>query len=149
MNDIKSNWVEKDSIVLKLICMNCSLPFGEHRNGDKGCPPFEAGVMPATYFRKEGYKQRLNFHPFKPEEVIKKLQLDLEKIKSERDEWIEKVNLNMETLRDRFAMAALTGLIGWTPPGCDPNPSTQEEAEGAYLYANAMLEARKSNESKK
>lgn len=52
------------------------------------------------------------------------------------------------TLRDRFAMAALTGLLakhgdaGWCPSG--EVTSIEGAAETAYAYANAMLEARKS-----
>ena len=45
------------------------------------------------------------------------------------------------TLRDQFAMAALTGLL--SDPERDAEPS--EYAECAYEYADAMLKARKEN----
>lgn len=41
------------------------------------------------------------------------------------------------TLRDRFAMAALTGLLA------DPNEDGKDVAKRAYGFADAMLEARK------
>jgi hypothetical protein len=41
------------------------------------------------------------------------------------------------TLRDQFAMAALTGLLA------DGNPSTDSNAKFAYQIADAMMEARK------
>lgn len=53
-----------------------------------------------------------------------------------------------ETLRDRFAMAALTGLLGkhgdagWCENG--EVTSIPGAAETVYEYADAMLEARKS-----
>ena len=50
-----------------------------------------------------------------------------------------KYMIEMATLRDQFAMAALTGLL--SDPERDAEPS--EYAECAYEYANAMLEARK------
>jgi 2,4-dienoyl-CoA reductase-like NADH-dependent reductase (Old Yellow Enzyme family) len=47
---------------------------------------------------------------------------------------------NQLTLRDRFAMAALTGMLAG-----DPNyPTTWEDAaDAAYLAADAMLAARR------
>jgi hypothetical protein len=43
------------------------------------------------------------------------------------------------TLRDRFAVAALQGMLADT--ACDPE--TTDAAHIAYSYADAMLEARK------
>jgi len=47
------------------------------------------------------------------------------------------------TLRDQFAMAALTGLL--TNPGClnQHPPAYADYAERVYKYADAMMEARK------
>jgi len=42
------------------------------------------------------------------------------------------------TLRDQFAMAALTGIVRGTPVA-----SAQVAASCAYVFADAMLEARK------
>jgi hypothetical protein len=49
-------------------------------------------------------------------------------------------NLKSEraTLRDQFAMAALTGITRGTPVS-----AAQSAATCAYLFADAMLEARK------
>ena len=48
--------------------------------------------------------------------------------------------LETKTLRDEFAMAALQGLMA----NPDNPPDTRREwAEEAYLYADAMMEARK------
>ncbi|WP_312126514.1 hypothetical protein [Brevundimonas sp.] len=44
-----------------------------------------------------------------------------------------------ETLRDRFAMAALTGLLA----AHSHRVSTGEWAKAAYRFADAMMEARK------
>ena len=41
------------------------------------------------------------------------------------------------TLRDQFAMAALTGILARRPT------SREDAAEEAYAYADAMMEARK------
>lgn len=47
----------------------------------------------------------------------------------------------MVTLRDQFAMAALTGLLS------DPTSSGHDGcAKAAYLYADAMMKARKAGE---
>jgi hypothetical protein len=54
----------------------------------------------------------------------------------ERDESND-IPLEMPTLRDQFAMAALTGLLA------DGNPSTDSNAKFAYQIADAMMEARK------
>lgn len=42
-------------------------------------------------------------------------------------------------LRDRFAMAALTGLLAFPAGGLDPN---RRLANLAYEYADAMMKAR-------
>lgn len=47
-----------------------------------------------------------------------------------------------KTLRDEFAMAALTGLIA-NPQNMN---ALKQNAEAAYRYADAMLEARKNKE---
>ena len=49
--------------------------------------------------------------------------------------------LKTPTLRDRFAMAALVGIIAHPDdaPGCKEGPTV---ARAAYYYADAMLEAR-------
>lgn len=46
-----------------------------------------------------------------------------------------------ETLRDRFAMAALTGLLAGRQRYS--TVTRRERAENAYKYADAMMEARK------
>lgn len=50
-------------------------------------------------------------------------------------------SIQSETLRDRFAMAALTGLLACRPP--HSTVTRKERAEYAYKYADAMMEARK------
>lgn len=75
------------------------------------------------------------------------------------EKWKTEAEKNEETLRDRFAMAAMQGIVSLY--GKDPIPSdfgTPEGNEGnkkycagllreavtlAYIYADAMLEARK------
>lgn len=62
------------------------------------------------------------------------------------EDWIE----TGLTLRDYFAGQALAGMGQWCP-GLDPywpNPEEvcRRKAEWAYRQADAMLEARKSNE---
>ena len=49
-----------------------------------------------------------------------------------------KIILDNETMRDRFAMAALTGLLA-----CPNAPYSSTYATKAYELADAMLEARK------
>ena len=44
------------------------------------------------------------------------------------------------TLRDQFAMAALTGMFAGRPPGELP---AEDWAAAAYAWADAMIEARK------
>ncbi len=51
----------------------------------------------------------------------------------------------MKTLRDEFAAHALQGLIARSSPY---DNDYRRQAEKAYDYADAMLEARKINESK-
>jgi hypothetical protein len=46
------------------------------------------------------------------------------------------------TLRDQFAMAAMTGLVGTNPHSSWAANSFTILAHGAYLVADAMLEAR-------
>lgn len=53
------------------------------------------------------------------------------------------VDLNGPTLRDRFAMAALTGLGTWCPMESVWNERLVAKAEFAYAVADAMLAARK------
>lgn len=50
-----------------------------------------------------------------------------------------KLQMDQRELRDQFAMAALTGLIS------DHNNmnSISQNAQSAYMYADAMMEARK------
>jgi hypothetical protein len=59
------------------------------------------------------------------------------------DEYIERA-----TLRDHFAMAALTGLIAtdWIGPKATEKRQ-REVAELSYDFADAMLEARKQNKT--
>jgi hypothetical protein len=47
-----------------------------------------------------------------------------------------------ETLRDQFAMAALQGFLG---SAVAEDTTYQTDAETAYKWADAMLEARQSN----
>ncbi len=48
-----------------------------------------------------------------------------------------------KTLRDEFAMAALTGLIAlYAHPLSKGGPGVEYAATGAYAYADAMLAAR-------
>lgn len=54
----------------------------------------------------------------------------------------EKQLPEQKTLRDEFAMAALTGLIA-NPQNMN---ALKQNAEAAYRYADAMLEARKKKE---
>ena len=49
-----------------------------------------------------------------------------------------KFMIEAATLRDQFAMAALTGIVRGTPVA-----SAQVAASCAYVFADAMLEARK------
>lgn len=48
-----------------------------------------------------------------------------------------------KTLRDEFAIAALTGLIGGRKDFSHPEMTTKFIAEVAYEFADAMLEARR------
>ena len=50
-----------------------------------------------------------------------------------------RVGAEWDELRDRFAMAALTGLLAFPDGGLDPN---RRLANLAYEYADAMLKAR-------
>lgn len=49
---------------------------------------------------------------------------------------------NTLTLRDQFAMAALTGLLAWSYDGYY-QPDDSCAASNAYAYADAMMEERK------
>jgi hypothetical protein len=49
-----------------------------------------------------------------------------------------------ETLRDRFAMAALTGYLASWAPHEEPCEFSSSIAEDCYRLADAMMEARKS-----
>jgi hypothetical protein len=58
--------------------------------------------------------------------------------------FLEEINSDMPTLRDRFAMATLTGLLAASPPGWRFEPEDQKRlARDAYVMAGVMLEARK------
>jgi hypothetical protein len=48
------------------------------------------------------------------------------------------------TLRDQFAMAALTGYMAYPNDCRSYKPCALEDAEYCYLMADAMLEARRS-----
>jgi len=47
--------------------------------------------------------------------------------------------LPQPTLRDQFAMAALTGILTAYP---DSKCTPEEKCQDAYIYADAMIEAR-------
>lgn len=67
------------------------------------------------------------------------------KVEKERADKAEKeLKAAKITLRDQFAMAALSGLCGlnWRTKET-PNPTAKDHAEQAYRYADAMLEFRK------
>jgi len=58
-----------------------------------------------------------------------------------------------KTLRDEFAMAALTGMLAYSHvnPSCGnyhENASVESVAIDAYVYADAMLRARKESHGK-
>ena len=51
--------------------------------------------------------------------------------------------MNEENMRDRFAMAALTGILGsWNHDEDSTLPDYREATLYAYLYANQMLAVR-------
>ena len=60
-------------------------------------------------------------------------------------EYVESQPAETETLRDRFAMAALAGLIGrnWDVDRLGHDTVIKQWGVSAYLVADAMLEARK------
>lgn len=51
--------------------------------------------------------------------------------------------MNDTTLRDLFASHALTGLLAFSPPEIAGQMDPRPAARDAYLYADAMMEARK------
>jgi len=55
------------------------------------------------------------------------------------------VKVSGPTLRDQFAMAALTGILSMQGEQADP-PSPEDFARAAYMSADAMLAARGSDE---
>lgn len=61
------------------------------------------------------------------------------RLKEEKD----KAKLAKEDLRDRFAMAALTGYLAWSPETNNRLGEPHETAELMFKIADAMLEARK------
>lgn len=73
----------------------------------------------------------------------------------ETERWRNAAEIFRETLRDQFAMAALTGYMAYPNDCRSYKPSTEgtvedfrrkcasEDAEYCYLMADAMIEARK------
>jgi len=76
---------------------------------------------------------------FNMEDRIKEMEMRSEIFKSKMMAEIEKARQPTKTLRDEFAMAALSGIEFnyemWGEP--------KERAEKAYALADAMMEARK------
>ena len=72
------------------------------------------------------------------EEYLERTQKDQEAMRSIREmAWDARYQMERQALRDRFAMAALTGLANrayYAHP--------DQEAKQAYKYADAMLKAR-------
>lgn len=74
---------------------------------------------------------------FEPErDIIKRLQIDVDVLRNE-------LRSAKETLRDRFAMAALKGLIA-----CPEEGALEGITKAAYEYADAMMKARAKQEGR-